>query len=200
MNSEIIKNIIDSEIDLNQYIILESIRTNSVYLYPKIEIKLKDVYSTLQFFGYIHNTENTWKLTIKGANLLGSLDVPTSVKVVEKADKYDDLYQKIQAKLLSLTGKKNPKANGEYYFLPSKQDFASELEKCIKKYNLKDFDKVSKCLLNYTQLAYNQKFNYIQLLKYFISKNNKSTLAEQYENFEDMRKSEETKTGGDFIL
>jgi len=198
MNSEIIKNIIDSPLSFDDYTVLRAIRDNETYLYPKFNQKFKDTIERLQFEGYLdystslnrdsfkakHEIHTTFILQ-KGRNILNQIEAKEVKEKEVVVNRCEDLYQRIQNKLISLTGKKNPKANGEYYFLPSKQDFCSELEKCIKKYNLKDFDKVSKCLLNYTQLAYNQKFNYIQLLKYFISKNNKSTLAEQYENFEE---------------
>ena len=60
-------------------------------------------------------------------------------------------------------------------------DFKSKLSKVIKKYKLDDVSKIEKILMDHIS---NLRPG-MQLLKYFIEKDNMSTLAGIYENYEE---------------
>ena len=74
--------------------------------------------------------------------------------------------------------------------MPSYIDFQSKLSKVVKKYELKDWNKLEKVLINYVVRAKKANFEMIQLLGYYIEKNNSSTLATDYENYVEGQKDE----------
>ena len=185
LEAELIKEILKNQISFDQYIVMESLRQNSSYLYPEIETKLKSTYDTLLFFGYIHNTENNWKLTVKGITLLRSINesVKKDVKVEKRVNKYEQLFITLQNELAKVNGgKKQVKANGEYYFLPNIIDFEAKLSKVEKKYKLTDFDKIKNTLINHIIRSKKQNWDKVTLLGYFIEKSGVSLLATEYED------------------
>ena len=126
------------------------------------------------------------KLTLKGKNLIEfEIGVP---KFEGKLDSeyFSELHKKLQQRLLELTGKKQQMLQGKYAFLCNAKDLQNKLLKVMKKYDLKDLVKIEKILLNYVAKCVKARFDKVQLVEYFILKDNVSALATQYENYEDV--------------
>ena len=97
-------------------------------------------------------------------------------------DYYEVLFEKLKEKLKETCGKTQYQLEikgVKYPFMPNLIDFKSKLSKVIDKYQLKDSKKVEKCLLKFVSNLGPG------ILKYYIDKNNTSTLASDYENFEE---------------
>jgi hypothetical protein len=133
--------------------------------------------------GYLYTTG---KPTAKGINLIEEVLANVSSKV----DNYEELYKKLQDRLVSLTGKKQVKANGSYTYLCNSIDLKSKLSKVIRKYKLNDFEKVTKLLLLHIDKSHRQKFDKVMLIQYYIEKNNVSTLASDYESYKEQEQQD----------
>jgi hypothetical protein len=125
------------------------------------------------------------ELTTKGMELLQSIEGKKT-----KSIDYDKLHLTLQNKLLSLTGKKQFMVGGKYSFIPNKIDMTTKLKGVITKYKLKDFNKIEKLLTLHIEKSVRDNFKYSILLGYYISKDGKSTLATDYESFEENEKEE----------
>ena len=68
----------------------------------------------------------------------------------------------------------------KYSFLPNVVDFNNKLKQVVSKYKLKDSKRIEDLLLLHINKAVEAKFEYISLLNYYISKDNKSQLADDY--------------------
>lgn len=194
-----IKNIIESPISVEDYLVLKLIFDNETYLYPKFNQKFKSSIEKLQFEGYLDYSTTldtkggyfsakkdiaTTFILQKGKNILNQIEnIPTSVKVVEKVDKYQVLYLSLKSELKKLTGKEQVKANIAYPFLCNQIDLESRLSKVVHKYKLTDWEKIEKCLINHIKRSYKQNFMKCQLMMYYIEKGGSSMLVSDYESF-----------------
>ena len=195
LNSETIKAVLLAQIDINQYVILSSIAGNELYLIPELEINLKDVFSTLHFFGYISEKDGKYEITLKGINILKRIEDACKPKKEEKVVNSNEiLYICLQNELQKICGKKQMKVNGAYPLLPNLVDFESRLSKICKKYNLNDAEKVKKCLISHLNKAKKQNWDKVQTILYYIEKGGSSSLATEYETIEDI-KTEQTTDG-----
>ena len=95
------------------------------------------------------------------------------------------LHEKLQNKLLVLTGKKQKVLQGKYSFLLNKQDLQAKLLKVSKKYKLNDWDKIEKLLLHYIDKCNEANWQFVNLIEYYIEKNNSSRLVNDYHSFEE---------------
>lgn len=121
---------------------------------------------------------NTEQLTTKGSELLAEIEGKK-----KEVFNYSLLYNRLQLEFVKLTGQKQYMVDGKYAFFPNLKDFGDKLKAIILKYKLKDMEKVEKLLLLHIQKSYKANFKYTTLLKYYISKDNKSMLVDDYENF-----------------
>lgn len=169
----------ENNISINKYILLKIIEDCSLslfkeeYLQELVNLKLEGIL----------NAE--LELTTKGMELLQSIEGKKT-----KSIDYDKLHLTLQNKLLSLTGKKQFMVGGKYAFLSNKLDFTNKLKGVITKYKLKDFNKIEKLLILHIEKAVKEKFQYISLISYYISKDGKSQLYDDYESFEENEKEE----------
>lgn len=118
--------------------------------------------------------------------LENSVEIITSSKSPEIIeDNFDLLFKKLQDKVKEKCGKANYQVvytgGNQYPLMCNLMDFKSKLNKVIRKYKLDDISKIEKILINHVS---NLRPG-MQLLKYFIEKDNMSTLAGIYENFEE---------------
>lgn len=99
----------------------------------------------------------------------------------------NELHKKCQKKLTDLTGKKQVRGKihmKEYPFMPGIQDFTKNLYKVIVTYKLDDWNVIEKCILGYIEKC-NKAQNWFPTLYYYISKNNKSELVSDVENYDE---------------
>ena len=116
------------------------------------------------------------QLTKKGIDLLLSVES----KNVKVPTNFDELHKKCKAELKKLTGKEQYMVQKKYSFLPNVVDFNNKLKQVVSKYKLKDSKRIEDLLLLHINKAVEAKFEYISLLNYYISKDNKSQLADDY--------------------
>jgi len=179
---QITKLIHDAEISVVGYLILLNVyySTEKQFLEDPM---YKGYFDYLQRWEYLSLNN---KLTLKGKNLIEyEIGLP---KFEGKLDSeyFSELHKKLQQKLFELTGKKQHMLQGKYAFLCNAKDLQNKLLKVIKNYDLKDLVKIEKILMNHVSKCVKARFDKVQLVEYFILKDNVSALATQYENYEDL--------------
>ena len=152
--------------------------------------KIKDMNTDLKI------KKNWLQSKIKNASIVSKLayedvlenstEIVTTSKSPEIAeDSFDLLFKKLQDKVKEKCGKANYQVvytgGNQYPLMCNLMDFKSKLNKVIRKYKLDDMNKIEKILINHVS---NLRPG-MQLLKYFIEKDNMSTLGGIYENFEE---------------
>jgi len=107
--------------------------------------------------------------------------------IVKELNNFEDIFKKLQDKVKEKCGKANYQVvytgGNQYPLMCNLVDFKSKLNKVIKKYKLEDINKIEKILIDHVA---NLRPG-MQLLKYFIEKDNMSTLAGIYENYEERK-------------
>ena len=185
LNSEKIAKFIAKGISIEGYIVINLVKSGETEYLTTIDT------TRYIFDGFLNTSE---QLTPKAKKLIEELEgIDWNNKAKENLKEltaYQQLYVVLQNKLAELTGKKQKLIGGKYYFMPSYIDFQSKLSKVVKKYELKDWNKLEKVLINYVVRAKKSNFEMIQLLGYYIEKNNSSTLATDYENYVEGQKDE----------
>lgn len=104
------------------------------------------------------------------------------------------MHARLKTQLKNVTGKGQYYLNvhgTDYPYLPGVQDLRLKVEKFIEKYQMKDMDKIEKCLMRHLSIR-NQK-----LIFYVIREKGdaKSDLAADYENFDDLKEVKNKGTG-----
>lgn len=178
-NLDTLLNLKKENITINKYILLKIIEDCSLSSFKE---DYREELVSLKLEGII-NSE--LELTTKGMELLQIIEGKKT-----KSIDYDKLHLTLQNKLLSLTGKKQFMVGGKYNFIPNKIDMTTKLKGVITKYKLKDFNKIEKLLILHIEKAVKEKFQYISLIGYYISKDGKSQLYDDYESFEENEKEE----------
>ena len=176
-NLDILLNLKKENITINRYILLKIIEDCSLSSFKE---DYREELVSLKLEGIVNSD---LELTTKGMDLLQSIEGKKT-----KSIDYDKLHLTLQNKLLSLTGKKQFMVGGKYNFLSNKLDFTNKLKGVISKYKLKDFNKLEKLLILHIEKAVKEKFQYISLMNYYISKDNKSQLYDDYEGYEENEK------------
>lgn len=171
-----LKKIYDNNIDFNDYIRLLICKDESTYMFPNINFDDLKLNNLINF---------ELKLTKKGEELLNKCDEPVKTNI-----NFDKLHEKLQNKLLVLTGKKQKVLQGRYSFLINKQDLQTKLLKVSKKYKLNDWDKIEKLLLQYIDKCNEANWQFVNLIEYYIEKNNASKLVSDYNNYEEKEEIE----------
>ena len=191
---QITKVVYDTELSILDYLILLNVYYKSEEEFLKDE-RFRGHFAYLQQLGYLGLNN---KLTLEGKNLIEfEIGIP-SYEAKVTTNFYVELHKKLQDRLLELTGKKQQVLQGKYSFLCNSKDLQKKLSKVISSYSLKDLNRVEKILLNYVSKCVKSRFDKVQLIEYFIMKDNVSALATQYENYEDQEednKIESTKEG-----
>lgn len=178
---QITKLVYDTDVSILDFIILLNIYYKSEEEFLKDD-RFKGHFSYLQQQGYLSLNN---KLTIEGKNFVEfEIGIPSYEQKVH-SDFYVDLHKKLQDRLIELTGKKQHVVQGKYSFLCNSKDLQKKLSKVITNYALKDLNRVEKVLLNYVSKCVKARFDRVQLIEYFIMKDNVSALVTQYENYED---------------
>jgi len=159
-----------------------------VYLYLTKINKLKEynyffggLMQSLINNGFL-NKDN--QLTQKSINLLKSIEKSTDVPKL-------NIYENLQKELLTLTGKKqvvDKIQSVSYSFLPNEVDFYTKFNKTCAKYKIDNFEKAEKVLLNYIRKC-NKSKNWFPVMKYYLLKEDQSSFATDYFNFEDVEEN-----------
>lgn len=184
---QITKVVYDTELSIMDYLILLNVYYKSEEEFLKDE-RFRGHFAYLQQLGYLGLNN---KLTLEGKNLIEfEIGIPNYEAKVT-TDFYVELHKKLQDRLVELTGKKQNMLQGKYAFLCNVKDLQTKLSKVITKYSLKDLNRIEKILLNYVNKCVKARFDKVQLIEYFIMKDNISALATAYDNYEDIE--EDTK-------
>lgn len=165
---ELLKRIIKQKIDFNIYYVLFIIQSNAIYEFgSSLMVKMDE----LVFSGYL--TPVTFNLTPKAVMVLEAIQNSPKSSL-------EPVYEALRQKLKEYTGKTQKVLNGRYSFLPNFRDFSEKLSKAIVKYELKNLERVEKCLLLHITNSHKANWDKVQLLGYFISKDGNSSLATCY--------------------
>jgi hypothetical protein len=178
---QLTKVVYDTDVSILDYLILLNIyyRSEEEFL---TDDRFKGNLTYLQHQGYLGLNN---KLTPEGKNFIEfEIGIPSYEQKVN-SDFYVELHKKLQDRLIELTGKKQHVIQGKYSFLCNSKDIQKKLSKVITSYGLKDLNRVEKVLLNYVSKCVKARFDRVQLIEYFIMKDNVSALVTQYENYED---------------
>lgn len=177
-NLDILLNLKRENITINRYILLKIIEDCSLSLFKEdhleelVNLKIEGLIST------------DLELTTKGIELLQKVEGNNNKKTVS----YEGLYKQLQEELQKLTGKKQKMVEGRYAFLPNFTDFSTKLKQTVTKYKLNNLSKIEKLLLLHVQKAVKANFKYVTLIGYYISKDGKSQLATDFDNYEENNK------------
>lgn len=194
MNYQQLQKIEENGISVLDYIVLLNVYYRSEAEFLRNE-EYQHMFRVLQLQGYLSNNN---KLTLEGKNLIEfEVGIPKYESKVD-SDYFVELHKKLQTRLFELTGKKQNMLQGKYAFLCNAKDLQNKLTKVITKYDLKDLNRIEKILLNYVNKCVKARFDKVQLIEYFIMKDNISALATAYDNYEDTEvdnKIETTESG-----
>lgn len=136
------------------------------------------------------------------------------IKKVKKPDwniqALGDLYEKLQQKLIELTGKSQitipfkPGDKKKFSFLCNKIDLENRIIKAIDKYQLTDFSEIEATLIRYIEKCHKSGF-WFPLLEYYILKRGedgieRSRMVTEMGIKEEENEIEETNKAGDIFL
>jgi len=129
-------------------------------------------------------------VSLAGEELLKFLEEGTEpTKEIEKVQGLEELYDRVVERLIALTGKKQMRVEiygKTYNYLPNKYDFTTRLKKTINKYKLNDTEKLEKVIIRNIENCH-KKNKWYPLLMYYFTKDDVSTLATDYEAWEESK-------------
>jgi hypothetical protein len=172
-NLETLLKIKELGLSVRYYLLLKLVEDNALFNFRE---EYLDILVDCKTQGLLTNTE---ELTTKGYEILKEIEGKNDTKGIN----YPLLHKKLQDELFRLTGERQYRVDGKYSFFPNLKDFTDKLKKVVLKYKLKDYNKIETILLNHIRKAVKANFKYIPLLGYYISKDSKSMLVDDYENF-----------------
>lgn len=181
MKIKTLKLLCDKLLTPNEFAILKILEDNSEYMFKNVFWYTANK-TRLITLGYITADGNS--LSEKGREF---------IKSVEKPKENTDLitvYKDLEKLMIKLTGKRNKIISGKYSFFMNERDFVDKLGKTMEKYKLNDISKVKKCLENHIANSVKAEFKRVTLLNYYISKDNVSILATDYETINDVEAAE----------
>lgn len=97
----------------------------------------------------------------------------------------ENLHVELQQKLIQLTGKKQKLLQGKYYFLCNAKDLEKKLRDVWTKYGGFDQMKMRNTLLKYVERCHKVGFDKVNLIEYYVMKNDMSRLITDMENSDD---------------
>lgn len=178
--------ILDAGLLLDHYYLLCDVRDGRPLLNRK---RVQGFHNLLCKKGYIEDgilTELALKL-IESHVLVADSAVKLAIKYAEAEVEEEDiedfdyaewvisLHKKCVARIVKATGKKQarPTIDGvTYSFLPNPTDLGSAILRAVKKYNLKDYDKIEKCILKFVDKCA-RTGRWMPLLNYYVIKEQK---------------------------
>ena len=172
-NLETLLKIKELGLSVRYYLLLKLVEDNALFNFRE---EYLDIIVDCKTQGFLTNTE---ELTTKSYEILKEIEGKNDTKGIN----YPLLHKKLQDELFRLTGERQYRVDGKYSFFPNLKDFTDKLKKVVLKYKLKDYNKIETILLNHIRKAVKANFKYIPLLGYYISKDSKSMLVDDYENF-----------------
>jgi hypothetical protein len=172
-NLETLLKIKELGLSVRYYFLLKLVEDNALFNFRE---EYLDILVDCKTQGLLTNTE---ELTTKGYEILKEIEGKNDTKGIN----YPLLHKKLQDELFKLTGERQYRVDGKYSFFPNLKDFTDKTKKVVLKYKLKDYNKIETILLNHIRKAVKANFKYIPLLGYYISKDGKSMLVDDYENF-----------------
>lgn len=141
----------------------------------------------LRLRGYIEKD----RITEKGKEFLKTIEKERPIAVVELRGEMltafvRNLHIELQQRLVTLTGKKQRMLGGKYAFLCNAIDLERKIRSVFKLYGLQDLMKVRGCLLNYIDRCSKMGWDKVNLIEYYILKNDVSKLMTDLDTFEDV--------------
>jgi hypothetical protein len=173
-NLETLLKIKELGLSVRYYLLLKLVEDNALFNFRE---EYLDILVDCKTQGLLTNTE---ELTTKGYEILKEIEGKNDTKSIN----YPLLHKKLQDELFRLTGERQYRVDGKYSFFPNLKDFTDKTKKVVLKYKLKDYNKIETILLNHIRKAVKANFKYIPLLGYYISKDGKSMLVDDYENYD----------------
>lgn len=149
--------------------------------------EISGVLNLLEIKGYI-DKEN--KLTPLGENLVIDLQPAPVIEIVTgKVPVFtqwiQDVHKKIQVRLIELTGRKQKMLGGKYAFLCNAKDLEKKLKSVISKHALVDYPLIEKILLRYVSKCNQARWEYMQLMEYYIEKDGVSKMVTDMDSADD---------------
>lgn len=192
IDNEKYREVLDSGLLLDHYFVLLNIKNG---------VKLTESKRVLGFINLLTKKEyltDEQELTEKGLQLISGEEIPQprsslldrvnnriqTQLLADFAMWASGLHERLQAKLMELTGKKQVIAKIDkksYSFLPNTTDLGKVLRKTMTVYKIDDRAKIEDTIMKYIDKCY-QANNWFPLLMYYINKNGVSNLVTDMEN------------------
>lgn len=139
------------------------------------------------------------RISLQGEELLKSIDGEEEVvSQRSRSSSLEEIYDIVQQRILELTGTKQKKTvifGKTYNYFPNKYDFVLRLKGVVNKYKLKDLEKVEKVIIN--NIEHCHKTNkWYPLFSYYLTKDNISQFASDYEAWEEGKKIKQEEYDG----
>jgi len=176
--------ILDDGLTLDHYVLLCNIKNGVKSLGNK---RIQGFLNLLIKKGYIENDE----LTEKGIDLVENCDFP---KIIEEkgesialTTRIGRMHKKCEDKIFELTGLRQVRASikkdakTSIAFLCNVRDFSAKIQKAMKLYRLKDYDKIERTLINHIERCHAID-NWFPLMHYYILKDNFSQMVTDLES------------------
>lgn len=197
--------ILDAGLLLDHYFLLCDVQNGRQLLNRK---RVQGFHNLLCKKGYIEDGVLT-DLALKLLDCDVLVGARPSVRFVEEEEVEEDnfdyaewvinLHRKCVACIMKATGKRQARPVIEgvtYSFLPNATDLGSSILRAIKKYNLKDYDKIEKCILKFVNKCA-KSGKWYPLLNYYIIKEQKgkatiSKMATDMDGLEDEDEVDDT--------
>lgn len=141
----------------------------------------------LRLRGYLEGD----KITVKGTQFLKSITRERPPVVVEIHNGsltafVQNLHVELQQAMIRLTTKKQKMMGGKYPFLCNAVDLEKKIRDVFKIYGVQDLMKVRGVLLNYVDRCSKMGWEKVNLIEYYILKNNVSRLMTDMDTFEEV--------------
>lgn len=132
------------------------------------------------------------RITLQGEELLKSIDgEEVAPSIGSKLSSYEEIYDRVVERILQLTGKKQIRTEifgKTYNYFPTKYDFVTRLKGVCNKYKLRDLGKIEKVIIKNIENCH-KKNKWYPLFAYYLTKDNMSSFANEYESWEETEKT-----------
>ncbi len=144
----------------------------------------------------------TWQLTHRGTEVIDrhlrlhparvvKPRIPEGMLVTEFSAKA--VHEKLVAKMIALTGKKQKMIQGKYAFLCNETDLALRVKQVAIRYKVFDWGNIEKTLLQHIERSHKANWDKVMLMEYYILKNGVSKMITDLENDDEFPDIEGTK-------
>lgn len=139
------------------------------------------------------------RITLAGEELLKAVDGEENApSITSKLSSYEEIYDRVVERLFQLTGKKQIRTEifgKTYNYFPTKYDFVTRLKGVCNKYKLRDLGKIEKVIIRNIENCH-KKNKWYPLFAYYLTKDNISNFASEYEGWEEAGKTIEQEYDG----